>query len=315
MRKRLAVVGLLAVASAAAAADPPGQRRADLINGMAASTKQEDLTVMQPMLVPSHVRMWEPTSVTLLPTHCHRAFENAVGALYSCAGRVAHTEGIMKGGEIMTYVADYRAALWRAHDGELATLLVLPYAGANDSDAEVLKQVQGKNFAALPVDKELWSASLAPGKLDAGSSSFAPKAARAAFESAAWPSTKTTNSRLAASGEEAVIWGELRDDQEVVIKKLDGQTKWHQPLNGFAQVVGTTPGKHKLGLMVWSRSVDHVEPELDVELQAGHTYIAAYGMDDKPYLEDLGTSAHCERRKIGAFGKARHMPAWLACMK
>ena len=305
---------LVVHARAAGASAPPSVLHGNIVNGMVPASRKEELTVVEPIRGTVSKR-FQQYNIEITPTQCHLAFESSVGYLFVCAWRAAHVETVA-GGNVLMSAARSRAALWRAVDGRSASALVLPTVGADASDEMILKILRAKDYGVFALDGEQWARSVAPGKLEAARASLAPSAGRAAFAAASREMRKVTHSLPAASLDQAVVWGDYRGEQEIRITKLDGKRAWHVPLNGFAQAVVTTPGVHRLDLRSTSENSENApEREFDVTLVGGHTYIVGYGLDDQPYLEDLGPGVHCERRKTGANARVLHERAWLACMK
>ncbi|QNP39570.1 hypothetical protein [Lysobacter solisilvae (ex Woo and Kim 2020)] len=283
-----------------------------LVAGLAPAAAAGDVSVVAPIggQAPTVLGM---ATITLRPAQCHLAFENALGSLYACQWRTALVQGAT--GPISA-ASRHRVALWHAREGERAAAFVFYDLEAAEGDEALLKAVQKKRFGIVSITASEWNANVRPGRQDTSAILAMDSAAKAAVAAMDRPDEfKLLHAVDAPAPDQAVIWGDLRAFGEVLVQKLDGKTMWHVPLNGYAQAIATTPGAHRLDLVLIAGAGaprDYEQP-LDVNLNAGHTYVVGFGIDDKPAIEDLGVGVRCERRKAKMMMAASYRNAWLAC--
>ena len=253
--------------------------------------------------------------VLLRPTLCTLAFENSASEIYACARR----NGYMELSPLpYASAARFRTAIWRSKTNQQIAVFAFPNLQIKDDNAALLKDIQKKRFSALALPESAWGQAIVVGKLDVSQADLQDSAAQTALNAGqATGEFKLLHSINETQANQAVVWGDLRALGETLIRKLDGKTTWHVPLNGYAQAITTTPGLHQLDIVFIASGVGPTDYEqlLQVELLAGHTYVVSFGMDDLPVIEDLGLNARCERRKQPVFAAASSRNSWLACMK
>ncbi|HWS40618.1 MAG TPA: hypothetical protein VN247_04925 [Arenimonas sp.] len=291
-----------------------GIEKKQLAVGLLAAQQSVLVTLLEPLRVSSS-SVAGVADVQLRPAHCTLAFENAASEIYDCKLR----NGFMELSPLpYASAARFRTAIYRSKTDQRLAVFAFPNLQVKDDSAALLKEIQKNRFTPLALPEATWGQAIVLGALDISLAKQQDSAAQTAFaagqEKGEYKQLHTINETPA---NHAVVWGDLRALGETLIKKLDGKTSWHVPLNGYSQAITTSPGPHLLDLVFIASAVgpEDYEQALQVELSAGHTYIVSFGMDDRPMIEDLGKGVHCERRKQPVLSAASHRNSWLACSK
>ncbi|MBP7371101.1 MAG: hypothetical protein KA902_06635 [Arenimonas sp.] len=291
-----------------------GIEQKQLAVGLAPPTQSVTISLIETLAIDS-----KPISgvadVFLRPTHCTLAFENTVSEIYACERRNGYMEL-----SALPYAsaARFRTAIWRGKTDHRLAVFAFPNLQVKDDNTALLKDIQKKRFNALALPETVWGQAIVMGTHDVSLADQHDSAAQAAFKAGQTAGEfKLLHAISETPANQAVVWGDLRALGETLIRKLDGKTTWHVPLNGYAQAITTSPGSHQLELVFITSTVgpEDYEQALSVELTAGHTYLVSFGMDDRPVIEDLGLGVHCERRKQPSLPMASSRNSWLACMK
>jgi hypothetical protein len=291
-----------------------GIEKKQLAVGLLATQQSVTITLREPLRVSSNP-VAGIADVQLRPALCTLAFENAASEIYDCKLR----NGFMELSPLpYASAARFRTAFWRSKTDKRLAVFAFPNLQVKDDNAALLKEIQKNRFTALALPEDTWGQAIVTGTHDVSLAQQQDSAAQAALavgqEKGEYKQLHTINE---TSSDQSIVWGDLRALGETLIKKLDGKTSWHIPLNGYSQAITTSPGTHLLDLVFIASAVgpEDYEQALQVELSAGHTYIVSFGMDDRPIIEDLGIGVRCERRKQPVMSVASYRNSWLACSK
>lgn len=317
LRAGLLAVALLSSPAMAGRPDPietaTGVPAKQLVDALEPWAGGAGLTLLHPIPA-TVVDAFGPAELTLRPVQCRPAFANAHGRLHDCPLRSAHLRQQL--GPV-AHALRARTALWQSSDGRRSAAFVFYELPPTDGDQALLKALRKRRFAAVPLASSEWAAHIASGRQDVSWADRLDSAAEAAFAATdRGDAYKALHAVPMPAPDQAVVWGELRPESEVTIRKVDGKTTWHVPLNGYAQAVTVPAGAHALRLVfLGTRAPREYEQDLQAALAGGHTYVVSQGPDDRPRIEDLGRGVACERRKRPMLMAAGTGNAWLACTR
>jgi hypothetical protein len=311
--------GALLLAIAALASDPvradprrdpvrdaTGLAHAEWTGNLQLLPHPDPVTVTRSIVIPIALPPG-PGEITVRPSHCHAAFGNDRGTFYTCALRtLLQRNAIAADGGYSSF--RMRPALWRSADGQRAAVLFFWMAPFAADDSLLMHELPIHNAAVYPLPAEAWS-HIQPGHGDVSAAQAMDSASRAALQG---PGRSARFVQVYAAGpagpDEAVVMGDLRAQGITLIQAPDDADTALPVQVDADSVAGLfAPGRHRISLYFVQSHPWTYEPEMELpaDLLAGHTYLASVGMDDKPYLEDLGAGVRCERRALeGKFDAA-----------